>query len=267
MPTPLLARCSLTLALLLLGASAHAQAPAVAIRGATVIDVTDGSLSRDQTVLIEGNRITAVEPVAEVAVPPGADVLEAAGAFVVPGLWDMHAHATNQQDPHTYLTLFIANGITGFREPWGSRAAADSALAAIAGRRLAGPPRQVVAGALIDGPAPVWPGSLTALTPEDGRRIVDSLYVAGAPFLKLYGSLLPETYFANRDARARARHAGDRTHPVSGCGRRGLRCRPAIDRATERRHQREPTSTGDIAMSRGRLMGASKGRPSRRRDF
>jgi imidazolonepropionase-like amidohydrolase len=211
MPAHRLARFSLgvslsltcTLALLTTGTAAHAQMPAVVIRGATVIDVTDGSLVRDRTVLIEGNRVTAVGSAAEVTVPPGADVLEAAGAFVVPGLWDMHVHATNQPDPDTYLTLFIANGITGFREPWGSRAAADAALAAIAGRRLAGPPRQVVAGALIDGPAPVWPGSLIARTPDDGRRIVDSLHVASAPFLKLFDSLLPETFLAIV-ARARA---------------------------------------------------------------
>jgi hypothetical protein len=190
---PLLARCSVAVALLLLAASAHAQVPAVAIRGATVIDVRDGSLARDQTVLIEGNVITAVGPVAEVVVPPGADVLEAAGGFVVPGLWDMHVHATNQMDVPTYLTLFIANGITGFRETWGSRGAADSARAQIAARRLAGPARQVVAGAIIDGPARYWPGSLIALTPADGRRIADSLHAAGAPFLKVYESLLPDT--------------------------------------------------------------------------
>lgn len=194
---------SCALALLLLGASAHAQAPAVAIRGATVIDVTDGSLSREQTVLIEGNRITAVGPVSEVPLPPGADVLDAAGGFVVPGLWDMHVHVTNQVDVPSYLTLFIANGITGFRETWGSHGAADSARAQIAARRLAGPARQVVAGALIDGPARIWPGSLIALTPEDGRRFADSLHAAGAPFLKVYESLLPETFFAIAE-RARA---------------------------------------------------------------
>lgn len=137
-----------TFAFLLLGTSLHAEAPTIAIRGATVIDVTDGSLQRDQTVLVEGSRITAVGPVAEVAMPTGAEVLEASGDYVVPGLWDMHVHAMNQEDVRTYLTLFLANGITGYREPWGSREAADSARAAIAGRRLAEPARQEVAGAL-----------------------------------------------------------------------------------------------------------------------
>jgi imidazolonepropionase-like amidohydrolase len=203
MPGRLIARCSVALALVLAGTSAHAQTAVVAIRGVTVIDVIDGSLSRDRTVLIEGNRITAVGPVAEVAVPPAAEVLEASGAYVVPGLWDMHVHVTNNPDIPGSFTLLLANGITGFREPWGSLAAADSARAAIAGRRLAGPPRQVVAGALIDGPARIWPGSLMVLAPEDGRRIVDSLHTAGAPFLKVYESLLPETYFAIAE-RARA---------------------------------------------------------------
>jgi imidazolonepropionase-like amidohydrolase len=196
MPARPLARSGLALAFLLYGTALHAQAAAVAIRDATVIDVVDGSLHPHRTVLIEGTRITAVGPVAEVAVPAGAEVIDAAGGFVVPGLWDMHVHVTNNQDVGMYLTLLIANGITGFREPWGSRAAADTARAEIAAGRQAGPPRQVVAGALIDGPAATWPGSLIALTPADGRRIVDSLHAAGAPFLKVYESLLPETYFA-----------------------------------------------------------------------
>jgi imidazolonepropionase-like amidohydrolase len=203
MPARPLVRCVLPLALLLLCTSAGAQVAAVAIRGATVVDVRDGSLARDRTVLVEGNRITAVGPVAEVAVPAGAEVVEASGGFVVPCLWDMHVHATNQGDVQPFLTLFIATGITGFREPWGSLAVADTARAEIAARRVAGPPRQVVAGALIDGPARIWPGSLITLTPEEGRRAADSLHAAGAPFLKLYESLLPETYFAIAE-RARA---------------------------------------------------------------
>jgi imidazolonepropionase-like amidohydrolase len=217
MPAPLLARCSLALALVLPGTSAHAQATVVAIRGVTVIDVIDGSVTRDRTVLIEGNRISGVGPVAEVVVPPDAEVIEASGDFVVPGLWDMHVHVTNNPDIPSYLTLLLANGITGFREPWGSLAAADSARAAIAGRRLAGPPRQVVAGALIDGPARFWPGSLIVLTPEEGRRIVDSLHTAGAPFLKVYESLLPETYFAIAE-RARALGIPFAGHVPAGVG-------------------------------------------------
>jgi cytosine/adenosine deaminase-related metal-dependent hydrolase len=72
---------------------AHAQSSTVAIRGVTVVDVKDGSLDPEQTVLVAGNRIAAVGSVREVAVPDDARVVEAAGRYLIPGLWDMHVHS------------------------------------------------------------------------------------------------------------------------------------------------------------------------------
>ena len=46
-------------------ASASAQSADVAIRNVTVVDVSDGSLLPDQTVLIEGHRIVTVGPADE----------------------------------------------------------------------------------------------------------------------------------------------------------------------------------------------------------
>ncbi|HZD04309.1 MAG TPA: hypothetical protein VE173_05310, partial [Longimicrobiales bacterium] len=65
----------------LLGACAHAQPADLAIRGATVIDVTDGSLRPNQTVLVEGLRIVAVGPADEIVVPNHAEVVDAAGKY------------------------------------------------------------------------------------------------------------------------------------------------------------------------------------------
>src|SRR5215210_2968308 len=62
---------------LFLAACAQRQPADVAIRGVTIVDVTDGSLLSDQTVLIQGSRIVAVGPVAEVAVSDNADVVDA----------------------------------------------------------------------------------------------------------------------------------------------------------------------------------------------
>jgi hypothetical protein len=50
----------LFVALLASFACARGQPPAIAIRGVTVVDVMDGSLHSEHTVLVEGNRITAV---------------------------------------------------------------------------------------------------------------------------------------------------------------------------------------------------------------
>src|SRR5918994_2650433 len=78
---------------LLLFACAHAQPATVAIRGVTIVDVMDGSLRPEHTVLMAGNRITAVGPADQVRTPDDADLVDAPGGFLIPGLWDMHVHS------------------------------------------------------------------------------------------------------------------------------------------------------------------------------
>src|SRR5262245_13285344 len=91
---PVKPRCLVAMACLsLVIGCGHSQRADVAIRGVTVVNVIDGSLVTDRTVLVRGNRIVAVGPVAEITVPSNADVLEAQGRYVIPGLWDMHVHS------------------------------------------------------------------------------------------------------------------------------------------------------------------------------
>jgi imidazolonepropionase-like amidohydrolase len=78
---------------LLLFGCARTQSSSVAISGVTVVDVRDGSLHPERTVLIAGNRITAVGPADQVRTPDDADLVDAAGGFLIPGLWDMHVHS------------------------------------------------------------------------------------------------------------------------------------------------------------------------------
>src|SRR5262245_30558684 len=106
-------------------ASLLGQSRTVVIRGVTVVDVTDGSLHPQRSVLVEGNRIVAVGAVREVGVPAKAEILEAAGRYLIPGLWDMHVHsvgpvAANTANPSIasqdwHLPLFLAYGVTGVR--------------------------------------------------------------------------------------------------------------------------------------------------------
>jgi uncharacterized protein (TIGR02246 family) len=198
----------LTLCLLLVLPAACARTPVssaqpttrpwadLAITHVNVIDVTDGSVRPDQTVLISGNRVAALGPSHDVRLPDGAEMIDARGGYLIPGLWDMHAHAASEGRVESFFRLLLANGVTGFRDPFGSREVADRARAAIAAGELPGPPRIIVAGNLVDGPPGSVPGARFAATPEDGRRLVDSLHAAGAPFIKVYFQLAPETYFA-----------------------------------------------------------------------
>ncbi len=74
-------------------ALAGAQPASVtAITGATLIDGNGGSPIGDAVVLIAGDRIEAAGPRGAVAIPAGAQIIDAAGKFIIPGLVDTNVH-------------------------------------------------------------------------------------------------------------------------------------------------------------------------------
>lgn len=96
----------------------------LAITHVTVIDATGRAPQADQTVLIDGGRITAVGSTATIKVPKTARTIDATGKFLVPGFWDMHVHLAGiNADPswskQVLLPLLLANGITGVRDMGG----------------------------------------------------------------------------------------------------------------------------------------------------
>src|SRR5688572_29650885 len=64
----------------------------VLLRGATLIDGTGAAPLADAAVLIEGERIVEVGPVARVESPPGTETIDVTGRTVMPGLIDCHDH-------------------------------------------------------------------------------------------------------------------------------------------------------------------------------
>lgn len=78
---------------------AQAQRPAAAAMAlvfdrVTVVDVEQGKLFSDQRVVITGNRIEAVGGTKAVKIPNRAQVVDARGKYVIPGLWDLHLMPT-----------------------------------------------------------------------------------------------------------------------------------------------------------------------------
>ncbi len=97
-----------------------APAKVVAIRAGKLVDVATGSVLKDQTIIISGERITAVGPSASTAVPSGAEVIDLSAQTVLPGLIDMHTHLTS--DP--YLSGYNSLGVSDTRAAlYGVRAA------------------------------------------------------------------------------------------------------------------------------------------------
>lgn len=65
----------------------------LALTGAEVIDTTGGPSQPNMTVIVSGDRIVRIGRDGRTRIPTGALVVDAAGTFLIPGLWDMHVHS------------------------------------------------------------------------------------------------------------------------------------------------------------------------------
>jgi imidazolonepropionase-like amidohydrolase len=83
----------------------------VVIRDARLFDPRDLTVTPGTSVLIRGARIVRVAPDAELEAVAGAQVVEARGRFLMPGLWDNHQHFDDDVG-----VLDIANGVTSARD-------------------------------------------------------------------------------------------------------------------------------------------------------
>jgi imidazolonepropionase-like amidohydrolase len=204
----------------------------------TVVDVRDGSLHPEHTVLVSGNRIAAVGPAHEVAVPDDAEIVEAAGRYLIPGLWDMHVHSvanvtvdrSNESvaAQEWHFPLFLAHGVTGVRNMNDGTGDVTLALTKSVRRRLAegdlrGPPRFLSAGPSVDGDPPLGSNPVVVRTAAEARTAVDQLASNGADLVKVYENLSREAYFAIMDEAHRRRipvdgHVPFRVTPEEAAG-------------------------------------------------
>jgi len=102
----------LALTLALCGAvSAQTAAPRVTVlRAARMLDVKTGAVTANATIVVTGTTMTAAG--ANVAVPPGATVIDLGNAMLLPGLIDSHTHLlqnyegqVGNDDPNMLLTV------------------------------------------------------------------------------------------------------------------------------------------------------------------
>jgi hypothetical protein len=116
----------LTLLLLafFIGSVQGKQAHAIALVGGTVVDVSAFGTStldiRDAVVVVEDGRITTVGTRRSTVIPRGAEVIDATGKFIVPGLNDVFATINNQAYANAFLYMGVT-GIVGSDEPGGRR--------------------------------------------------------------------------------------------------------------------------------------------------
>jgi len=175
---------------------------------ANVFDAEFGIILPDQQVVIEGNRITSMGPspkdgassakpkaheiitsqygrdVVNVVRPP--EVIDATGKTLLPGLWDMHAHVSDNDG-----LLNLAAGVTTVRDLANDT---DSLLARR--RRIADGKEigtRIVLAGIIDGPGPYQgPTKVLVSTEAEARAAVDNYKRLGYAQIKIYSSVKPE---------------------------------------------------------------------------
>ncbi len=140
----------------------------------------------DHTVVVEKGLITQVGPSASLPVPPGAEVLDARGKTLVPGLWDSHMHVSDDSTGPFLLAL----GITSVRDPGND----DSLTVARARRRALGEllMPKVHASSLIDGKGPNTAQVANVVaSPEEALQAVRKAKERGLSGVKFYGTFPP----------------------------------------------------------------------------
>ncbi|WP_328448348.1 amidohydrolase family protein [Amycolatopsis sp. NBC_00438] len=176
--------------------AAAAGTDVVVVLGATVVDGTDAPARPNSAVVLIGDRIAWVGPAVELPHCAGARIVDGRGRYLIPGLWDMHAHGIDYEK--LWPPMFLANGVTGIREMQGydeNRATRDK----IDRGELLGP-RVVMGSAIIDGPVSLLGPPITQVAnAEEGRAAVRTAVAQRSDFVKVYFYLPKDAYYAIAD--------------------------------------------------------------------
>ncbi len=173
------------------------ESNAAAIVHAVIIDGNGGAPIEDGTVIIQGDRIVSVGPAAEVRIPDHAKIIDAHGKTIMPGLADMHVHLTGGWDGvstdilgfQRYLNALLYAGVTTVMDVGNVHPFVLQMRQELAARHLAGP-RILCAGALIDGPDPIWPDiSFAVFSTRQVPDLMKRLKADGVDFVKAYMGL------------------------------------------------------------------------------
>jgi imidazolonepropionase-like amidohydrolase len=185
-------RLALVAAALVLAASATAATPPAAIGSYAFVDVAVIPMDREQvllhqTVIVDGGRISALGPIADVSVPASATRVTGGGRYLIPGLVDAHVHLTST----TELQLYLANGVTTIFNLHGQPAHLRWRQQVADGNLLG--PTIFSTGPLFDRPH----------TAAEAVRLVDEQAAAGYDGIKVYNQVSSDEYTALIEAAKR----------------------------------------------------------------
>lgn len=162
----------------------------------TVIDATGAPAKPEMSLVVAGSRIIALGRSGKVRIPNGAEVINATGKFLIPGLWDMHTHSGGYESGKKYFPSLIANGITGVRDMGTPLDEILQLRKEVDEGKILGP-RMVIAGPLVQGPLPFRMQVFISVNDDaEAKQAVISLKERGVNFIKVQDALPRDLYFA-----------------------------------------------------------------------
>ena len=90
----------------------------VVYSGAAIIDGTGRGLQPDMAIVVDGERIEAVAPAAQLKVPPGAEVVDVKNQYGLPGFINSHEHLAtppNRKFAEAMMRRDLFSGVTAAR--------------------------------------------------------------------------------------------------------------------------------------------------------
>jgi len=150
------------------------NASVLVIQGGTLIDGSGAPPVANEVIVIEDGHILQIGSGGEI--PPGAQVIDASGKYIIPGLIDSHVH----YDMPWLHRLYLANGVTSVRDLGGSIERLLTLRQEIAAGNILAP-RMFISG------RPINPGSVKAMNLSSSREMAEKLVEAGVDGIKVTG--------------------------------------------------------------------------------
>jgi imidazolonepropionase-like amidohydrolase len=158
--------------------------PAIAILGGTIIDITQkGELRNNTMVLIINGKIDYVGAIKKSLIPPGARLIDATNKFLLPGLWDMHAHIFHP----AYLQRALRAGVTSVRDMGNEFDFVKQLMDLV--KKEATPAPNFYAAGLLDGKSPATLGAMLATNENEIKKNIAAYHDAGFRQIKVYSSV------------------------------------------------------------------------------
>ena len=154
-----------------------------AFTGATLIDGTGAAPIANATVVTRDGKILAAGPAGKVKVPADAQRIDVTGKYLIPGLWDMHAHYEQVE----WGPIYLAAGVTTVRDV-GNEFDFITAVRDAVNSGTALGPHMLLAG-IVDGDGPHAIGIDRVNSPADAQMWVQRYHDAGFQQIKIYSSM------------------------------------------------------------------------------